>query len=122
MTNETTTRALGPADIKAWRERLGLSTRWLAERWDVRELTVQRWERDRRAPEGVIADLRALIAEHQRQAEELAGSDVEQVQVPRVDPDSPDRGWPAAWYRSVGLSSGKPLVFLPASDEDGQQP
>lgn len=106
-----------PAELKAWRERLGLSTRWLAERWHVRELTVQRWERDRQAPDGVLADMQQLIAAYRIQAATLAATGQKAVEVPRVDSATPDPAWPAAWYRAVALESGKPLTFTPDPDK-----
>jgi hypothetical protein len=93
-----------PAEVKAWRERMGLSTRWLAERWDCPEQSVQRWERSRVLPAGLVADLWKLIRTFTVEASTLAASGAATIWVPRTDADSPD-GRPAAWHRAVGLEA-----------------
>ncbi len=44
-------RRLTPAEFKCLRASLGLTTKWLADRWDVAEFSVKRWERARMLPE-----------------------------------------------------------------------
>lgn len=101
-----------PAELKGWRERLGLSTRWLAKRWNVRELTVQRWERNRQPPDEVVADMWQLVTIYRQQAADLAAAPDEVALVPRVEAVNQGQPWPAAWQRAVAIESGKRLQFL----------
>ena len=45
-------KKLTPAELKTWREALGLSTEWLAQRTGVSVRTVQHWE----SPKGSVPD------------------------------------------------------------------
>ena len=103
-----------PAEFKARREALGLSTRWLAERWGVSHISVQRWERNRSIPASLEADLEAI----ERRASEAVAEGVARcdgsIEVPRIDADSRD-GYPAAYHRAVALriahATGGEIVF-----------
>jgi len=96
---------LTPAEAKSIRERMGLSTRWLAQRWERDERLVQRWERMRVLPAPLATDLTNLRAHFAAQVQALADDPaVDPIMVPRVDPDSAD-GFPAAWHRAVGLAA-----------------
>lgn len=116
-----------PAELKATRESLGLSTRWLAEYCDVREQTVQRWESGYSPiPAGVIEDVEALKAALDemvkagiRAMKEAAAHGVDPViLVPETDerPVSPP-DWPATSRRVAGLAiaaeSGAEMVYRP---------
>jgi hypothetical protein len=107
-----------PAEVKAWRERMGLSTRWLAERWERPEPSVQRWERARTLPVGLVTDLQTLIHEFDQQVTSLVASARQLIWVPRTDADSPDDR-PATWHRAVALTAarqtGATLTFIDPS-------
>ncbi len=96
------TGELTPAEVKAWRERMGLSTRWLAERWGTPEPSVQRWERRRSLPPGLVADFTGIIADFDARVESLAAAGHDRYVVPRV---SSVEGYPAAWHRAVALAA-----------------
>lgn len=102
-----------PAEFKTLREALGLSTRWLAERWDVQEQTIQRWERTRTPPDRLAHDLQALTREAGRQVE--AGIDREdaEIMVPRTDSET--TRYPAMWYRRIAsriaAETGATIVY-----------
>lgn len=103
-----------PAELKSRREALGLPVRWLAERWGVSTVTVQRWERDRAVPTELADDLRGieLAADDLARGLADAGGD---VAVPATDAESPD-GMPAAYHRAVALRavarSGGRIVYM----------
>lgn len=91
-----------PAEFKARRESLGLSTAWLARRWDVSLMSVQRWERNRPMPTLVERDFDAIV----RYAYAAVADGVDRgdpvLTVPRTDAESPD-GYPSAYHRAVAL-------------------
>lgn len=93
-----------PAQFKAIREHLGLTTRWLAERWDVQETTIQRWERNRTIPSRLAADLMGLSRHFDEQIAALRRGGASVVDVPRRDANSPD-AMPAAWHRAIALAA-----------------
>lgn len=103
-----------PAEFKARREALGLSTRWLADRWGVSHLSVQRWERNRAIPPELERD----FADIERRADDTVKACVERepesIEVPRTDANSVD-GYPAAYHRAVALriarETGAEIVF-----------
>lgn len=107
-----------PADFKARREAMGLSTKWLATRWGVSLLSVQRWERNRAIPAELSRDFESIEAGFRDEvAAGIAGA-AASLAVPRVDAESPD-GFPAAYHRSAALriaeATGACLVFKDGS-------
>lgn len=85
---------------------MGLSTRWLAQRWDHPEQSVQRWERNRQLPAALVDDLKALREQFDGQVRALVAAAATEITVPRTDPDSTD-GWPATWHRAVALQAAQ---------------
>lgn len=89
-----------PAEFKCMRESLGLSAKWLSERWGVALLSVQRWEKDRALPGELEEDLLSIVDK----AAETVAIGVERedgsIEVPRTDACSLD-GFPAAYHRAV---------------------
>ena len=112
-----------PAEFKARREALGLSTRWLAERWGVSHLSVQRWERNRAIPAELARDFEAI--EDQADATVALGVEREDgsIGIPRTDAQSMD-GYPAAYHRAVALriarETGAELVFRYEGEETAE--
>lgn len=88
-----------PAEFKCLRESMGLSTKWLAIRWDVAESSVKRWEHTRTLPDALETDLLNLRRQFNEAVTRLSTTTTPIV-VPRVDSESPDR-WPAAWHRAI---------------------
>jgi len=107
-----------PADLKCQRERMGLTTKWLAERWDVAEYSVKRWENNRVMPAEFTEDWLALLYDYAQQVDTYSRRDV--IIVPRVNADS--LAYPGAFYRSAGLDAnrktGAPIEFgdVPVTD------
>lgn len=93
-----------PAEFKALREHLGLTTRWLAHRWKIQETTIQRWERNRTVPAPLAADLADLADQFAAQVTTLRRSRHRDLPVPRRDTDSPDT-MPATWHRAIALTA-----------------
>lgn len=89
-----------PAEFKCCRESLGLSTRWLADRWGVSEYSVQRWERNRILPDDLQADLLGLQVRFAAEISKGVGERGETIIVPRTNVDSV-QGFPAAWWRLI---------------------
>lgn len=101
---------MSTAEFGVFRMSLGLSHRWLCERYDVSERTVGRWESGAYAvPDDVTADLREVLAHMQELVDE---------QVARLvaDPDpvmhtyaneadyrrrEPEGEWSAQWHRAL---------------------
>lgn len=107
---------MGPAEMKCLRESLGLSTAWLARRWDVAERSVQRWERDRQLPVALEEDLERLAVERDQQVAAIVReSGNAPILVPRLDREGDE--WPAEWHRAVALiaqkRTGRRIEFLP---------
>lgn len=109
---------ISPAELKCQRERMGLTTKWLAERWDVAEYSVKRWETNRLLPTEFIEDWLALMYDYAQQVDTYSKRDA--IIVPRVNMDS--LAYPGAFYRSAGLDAnretGAPIEFgdVPISD------
>lgn len=110
------------AEFKCIRESLGLSTRWLADRWGVSHLSVQRWERNRAIPPELESDLMGIRGHFRSLVRSGADRCDGSIAVPRTDVEC--RGeYPAAFYRAVGLAvadltSGE-IVFSTDCFEDG---
>ena len=109
---------ISPAELKCQRERMGLTTKWLAERWDVAELSVKRWEKNRVMPAEFTEDWLALLYDYAQQVDTYSRRDT--IIVPRVNTDS--LAYPGAFYRSAGLDANRetsaPIEFadVPITD------
>lgn len=103
-----------PAEFKARRERMGLSTQWLATRWGVSLLSVQRWERNRAIPDGLAADFESIEDAFRDAVDTGEWESRDVLSVPRVDSESTD-GFPSAYHRAVALGiaerTGARIVF-----------
>lgn len=103
-----------PADFKARREAMGLSTKWLAMRWGVSLLSVQRWERNRAIPSELARDFESIEDGFRDEVATGIADAAASLAIPRVDADSPDC-FPAAYHRAVALriaeATGARLVF-----------
>ena len=90
-----------PAENKALRESMGLTLKWLANRWGVTVQSVKRWEGSRTPPPQIAKDMldlkRKFDAEVQRLVE--GGGDI--VEVPRRDRECTGSEQSAAWARAV---------------------
>jgi DNA-binding transcriptional regulator YiaG len=106
-------RERGPmtdAEFKVTRERLGLTTRWLADHLAVAERTVHRWEAGQQAVPGGVQDELDRLAAIAGAAVEQLEAELEQMPDPhvvtyRTDDDyravEPDTDWPASWHRAL---------------------
>ncbi|QAY69970.1 helix-turn-helix domain-containing protein [Xylanimonas protaetiae] len=111
------------AALRCTRERLGLTTRWLADHLDVAERSVHRWESGEwPVPDGVRLAVELLTARHDVLVEALL-ADVDALPDPllvtyRTDADAdaigtPDvAGYPAAWHRAA---VGRVLAVRPGA-------
>ena len=111
-----------PAEFKCLRESMGLSTKWLAERWDVAEYSVQRWERNRELPKKLQLDLLLLKSQFDATVERDGGVSGGALIVPRTDLESVE--YPAAWHRAIAqrareMNGGRILYYDDESDIDG---
>lgn len=87
------------ATFKAVRERLGLTTRWVADELGVAERSVHRWEADTSPiPDGVVEALESWETLHVNRV--AAADDV--VVIPRTGERD---GLPASWWRSVAAEA-----------------
>lgn len=105
-------------ELKVVREGLGLSTRWLSERWAVREQSVQRWEsRNYQVPTECADDLIDILRQFSTDVTETIASlgavktGQEKLLLPKTDEflvasDS----FPASFYRAVAFQV---LVAVP---------
>lgn len=96
-----------PAEFKATREALGLSSQWLADRWGVALYSVQRWERSRALPEELAVDIEGLVTRMRDEVDRAAfGGGDRVIEVPRTDAESPDE-MPAAYHRAVACAAAR---------------
>lgn len=91
-----------PAELKCARERLGLTTQWLADKWGVALYSVKRWETSRTVPDDLAADVEAMLGRMDGAIESGRFCADRVIEVPRTDADSPDV-MPAAYHRAVAL-------------------
>ncbi len=95
-------RRLTPAEFHCLRQQLGLSTRWLAERWDVAERSVQRWENSRMLPLEFSVDMLDLRDRQRREIQNESDS-VRRTQsgimVPRKNIMAAE--YPAEWWQII---------------------
>lgn len=108
-----------PAEFKATRESLGLSSQWLADRWGVALYSVQRWERGRTLPEELSIDIEGLVSKMRDDIDRAAfGGGGRVIEVPRTDAESPDE-MPSAYHRAVAIAvarrTGARIVYREGS-------
>lgn len=96
------------AALRCIRERLGLTTRWLADHLDVAERSVHRWESGAwPVPDGVRRELEVLQARHAGLVDQLVAGLVEMpdpvLTTYRTDDDAAGCGesMPASWHRAL---------------------
>ena len=91
-----------PAELKCARERLGLTTQWLADRWGVALYSVKRWETSRTVPDDLAADVEVMLDRMDGAIESGRFCADRVIEVPRTDAESPG-GMPAAYHRAVAF-------------------
>lgn len=107
---ETGALPMSAAEFRCLREWLGLTTRWLADKLDVAERTVHRWEADVSPIPAGVAD--ALLALSEQTYGILNTAIDEMLDLPdpaiatyRTDEEfaaaQPEAGWPASWHRAL---------------------
>jgi hypothetical protein len=91
-----------PAEFKASRESMGLSTKWLADRWQVSEYSVQRWERNKTLPVTLMHDFQGIEVDFRQRIEAARGAAGEETAliVPRTGREAP-LDHPAQWFRMI---------------------
>lgn len=110
---------LSCAEFKCLREGMGLTTAWLANRWNVAEYSVKRWERERLPPAEYADDLLALKGTFDAAVDSIRPQT--RATVPRTEAESPD-GMPAAWHRSIAQhasdrNKAMRISFIPALED-----
>ena len=97
------------AEFRALRESLALSSKWLADRWNITERTVLRWEYDQSpVRDWAAAKLRAIAAEADEETDRLT-TERQHGKNPiiwtyRTDAElhaDRDLTYPAAWHRAA---------------------
>ena len=116
-----TERRLTPAEFKCLRASLGLTTKWLADRWDVAEFSVKRWERARMLPEEFSEDMLGLRRRFLDEVAQGKACVADSISVPRTDRDT-DLGFPAAWWQLIAWrvheDTGQMILFYDDFTED----
>lgn len=114
-------RRLTPAEFKCLRASLGLTTKWLADRWDVAEFSVKRWERARMLPEEFSEDMLGLRRRFLDEVAQGKACMADSISVPRTDRDT-DLGFPAAWWQLIAWrvheDTGQMILFYDDFTED----
>lgn len=114
-------RCLTPAEFKCLRASLGLTTKWLADRWDVAEFSVKRWERARMLPEEFSEDMLGLRRRFLDEVAQGKACVADSISVPRTDRDT-DLGFPAAWWQLIAWrvheDTGQMILFYDDFTED----
>ena len=114
-------RRLTPAEFKCLRASLGLTTKWLADRWDVAEFSVKRWERARMLPEEFSEDMLGLRRRFLDEVAQGKACVADSISVPRTDRDT-DLGFPAAWWQLIAWrvheDTGQMILFYDDFTED----
>ena len=115
-------KRLTPAEFHCLRQQLGVTTRWLSERWNVTERSVQRWENNRMLPVEFTEDLLALRARQldliRTQCEEAMRAQ-SGVMVPRktITAEFPAEWWQIiAWH--VHEQTGATILYADDTTED----
>lgn len=93
---------LTPAEFHCMRQWLGLTSQWLADRWNVAERSVKRWEANRLLPYELTEDMQSLQREFDEQVHQWATDVMEHgsiIMVPRKTPFNTE--WPAGWWQAI---------------------
>ena len=110
------------AEFKCLRESMGLTTKWLAERWKVSEFSVQRWDRNRRLPDELEADIMDLKARFDREVGRVADAGGDCVLVPRNDRLRTAVDMPAAWFHMIAQRASEIAGLRILFEDDEQEP
>lgn len=114
---------LTPAEFHCLRQQLGVTTKWLANRWNVTERSVQRWENSRCLPFEFTKDLLALRARQldliRTQCEEAMRAQ-SGVMVPRKNIMPAE--FPAEWWQIIAWhvheQTGATILYADDTTED----
>ena len=121
-------KRLTPAEFHCLRQRLGVTAKWLASRWNVTERSVQRWENFRCLPLEFTEDVLALRTRQfdliRTQCEEAMRAQIG-VMVPHkniMPAEYPDEWWQIiAWH--VQEKTGATILYTDdATEEFEEQP
>lgn len=111
-----------PAENKALRESMGLTLKWLANRWGVTVQSVKRWEGSRTPPPQIAKDMLSLKRKFDEEVNRLVETGTAQVNVPRRDRDCKASEQSAAWARAVAQrareQTGLRIEFRDNDDKD----
>lgn len=110
------------AEFKCLRESMGLTTKWLASRWDVSEFSVQRWERNRTLPVELELDISGLKERFDREVARVADAGGDCVLVPRNDRLRTAGAMPATWHRMVAQRARERTGVRILFEDDEQEP
>lgn len=92
---------MSAAEFRITRERLGLSTDTLSNRFDVHLRTIRRWEHGHSpVPDGIRDELQDLTTEATRQVAHLVAA-LEDTDQPTLTIPDRDTDWPASWWRMI---------------------
>lgn len=105
--------AMTAAELRCYRDRLGVTLEWLAGRLGVADRTVRRWEAEATTiPDGIAREVHGLLEAADEELDAML-ADVHQAAADSRDPvvvtyrsdqeyqaDRPGVGWPASWHRA----------------------
>lgn len=107
------------AEFRCLRESMGLTTKWLAVRWDVSEFSVQRWERNRTLPDELADDMLRLKERFDGEIGRAIETGGDCLTVPRNDRHGTADDMPSSWHHMIAQRirerSGMRILF----DDDG---
>lgn len=110
-----------PAENKALRESMGLTLKWLADRWGVTVQSVKRWENSRTPPPLIAKDMLDLKRRFDGEVQKLVENGGRCVKVPRRDRDCTGSEQSAAWVRAIAQrareQTGLTIEFRDSSNE-----
>lgn len=121
--------AMTPAEFRCLREYLGLTPVWLAERFNVRERTVHRWQDGYAAvPEGIAAELEEIAERTDAFVDQLAEGKAEGDVLLTYRTDDGYRAaghhtFPASWHRAASQRAADKagLVLMYADRVEGEK-
>lgn len=110
---------LTSAETKCLRESMGLTTKWLADRWHVAEYSVKRRETNRILPDEFETDLRGLKTRFDKAVQAAADTPADAcIIVPRTDRGNGE--YPAAWHRAIAQQAAARCHCRILYTRDGQ--
>ena len=113
-----------PAENKALRESMGLTLKWLAERWGVTVQSVKRWEGSRTPPPQIAKDMLDLKRKFAGGVYTIVQNHTHLLEVPPRDRDCTGSEQSAAWARAVAQRAkerrGLTMEFRNANDTEKQ--